>query len=55
MVKKFSLDPCGKWMFPPHGGKRTGRNEISWSGFEMSDRELDGVLKEVMEAYQMAA
>ena len=52
MVKKFSLDPRGKCMLPRPGGRRKHRNEISWSGFEMNDAELDGVLDEVMEAYQ---
>ena len=49
MVKKLSLDPRGKCMLPRPGGWRKRRNEISWSGFEMNDAELDGVLDEVMD------
>ena len=51
--KKLSLDPKLKCMLPEPGCKRKSRNEMGWRGFEMSDAELEAVLAEVMEAYQL--
>ena len=56
LMKKFSMDPNLKCMLPGPGQptcKRKPRNEMSWRGFEMSDAQLDAVVAEVMEAYQL--
>ena len=53
LVTKLSLDPKLKCMLPEPGCKRRPRNDMSWRGFEISDAELDVVLAEVMEAYQL--
>ena len=38
-------------MLPGPGSKRKQRNEAGWLGFELSDRDLDRVVMETMDAY----
>ena len=54
LVRKLSLDPKLRCMLPGKGCKRKQRNDMAWHGFEISDAELDAVLAEVMEAYQLS-
>ena len=51
LLKKLSLDPKGKFMYPKGGGKRLSRNEMGWVGLEMTDDQLSDLVYSVMEAY----
>jgi hypothetical protein len=42
LIDKFSLDP-----------KCKGRNAARWEGFWLSHSEVDGIVSEVMEEYQL--
>ena len=53
MYQKFSLDPKSRCMLPGRGCKRKKRNEACWSGFELTDADLEHVLGETMETYLM--
>ena len=52
IFQKFTLDPRNRCMDPGPGQKRKQRNEASWPGFWLSDQELDGIVAEVMNAYE---
>ncbi len=38
-------------MMPGPGSKRKLRNEAGWKGFELSDAELDELVKSIFEDY----
>ena len=52
IFQKFTLDPRNRCMVPGPGQKRKQRNEASWPGFWLSDQELDGIVAEVMTAFE---
>ena len=52
IFQKFTLDPCGYCMLPRVGQKRRRRNEASWAEFWLSDQELEGIVTDVMSAYE---
>ncbi len=54
MYQKFSLDPQSRCMLPGPGSKRKKRNEACWSGFELTDADLEHVLRDTMETYLAA-
>ena len=51
IFQKFTLDPRGRCMYPTTG-KRKRRNDACWPEFWLSDQELDGIVAEVMNAYE---
>ncbi len=54
MYQKFSLDPQSRCMLPGPGSKRKKRNEACWFGFELTDADLEHVLRDTMETYLAA-
>ena len=50
LLNKWSVDPKKKCMCP-RGGKRLRCNDMGWPRLEMTDAELDEVVREVMEMY----
>ncbi len=54
MYQKFSLDPKSRCMLPGPGSKRKKRNEACWFGFELTDADLEHVLRDTMETYLAA-
>jgi hypothetical protein len=51
MYKKFSLDPKSRSMLPAPGMKRKRHNEACWFGFQLTDEQLEQVLRDTMETY----
>ena len=53
MYQKFSLDPQSRCMLPSPGCERKKRNEACWFGFELTDADLEHVLRDTMKTYLM--
>ena len=49
LFKKFTLDPQNKSMIPGSYEKWKPRNDACWEGFWMTDRELNGLVREVLD------
>ncbi len=51
LFKKFSMDKEEKCMMPTDSRKRKRRNDAQWIGFELTDDQLEQVIRDTMEAY----
>ena len=51
IFQKFTLDPWGYCMYPTTR-KRKRRNDACWPEFWLSDQELEGIVTDVMSAYE---
>ena len=54
LLQKFSLDPDMRCMLPGIGARRLPRNNARWIGFELTDVEMERLLKDVMSQYAQA-
>jgi len=51
LFSKFTLDKDRKHMMPETEQKLIARNQICWTGFWMTDGELDRFVKEIRKEY----
>jgi len=54
IFEKFTSDPRGRCLLPEVRQKRKKRSDAYWPDFWLSETEVDGIVAQVMAAYEAA-